>query len=128
MILLKQIFVKLLKLEFNKLILILRHFTCPSGKLKVSFVILIFIEEELVCEFCHVPFVSKSKFERHKRLHTEDKPFLCVYCGESFSHHTELKRHRDEQHMSNKTFKCSSCPKTFSTRAELRGHLWRHTG
>lgn len=83
---------------------------------------------QFVCEYCHLPFVSKAKFLRHRRIHTEENPYVCVYCSEAFPHHLELRKHREEFHMTNKSFKCNYCPKTFATRAELRGHLWRHTG
>lgn len=81
-----------------------------------------------VCEYCHLPFISKAKFLRHRRIHTEENPYMCIYCHETFSHHSDLRKHRNELHMTNKSFKCNFCPKTFGTRAELKGHLWRHTG
>ncbi|XP_065647375.1 zinc finger protein 845 [Hydra vulgaris] len=83
---------------------------------------------QFVCEYCHLPFVSKAKFLRHRRIHTEINPYVCAHCNQSFSHHLELRKHREETHMTNKSFKCNYCPKSFATRAELRGHLWRHTG
>eukprot|EP00111_Clytia_hemisphaerica_P004421 TCONS_00012640-protein len=83
---------------------------------------------EFVCEYCHLPFVSKAKFLRHRRIHTEENPYECVHCHQSFSHHADLRNHRNEHHMTNKAFKCDFCPKSFSSRAELKGHLWRHTG
>lgn len=83
---------------------------------------------QFVCEYCHLPFISKAKFQRHRRIHTEEKPYVCVYCKETFSHHLDLRKHRDAHHIFDKPFKCSYCPKTFSTKAELRGHMWRHTG
>ena len=87
-----------------------------------------FVAGRFVCEFCHLPFISRAKFVRHRKIHTDEKPYSCIYCHSSFTHHSELRKHREEQHMSNKSFKCSHCPKTFSTRGELKGHLWRHTG
>ena len=80
------------------------------------------------CDVCHVPFKSESKFNLHKRKHTEEMPFLCSYCGESFKHFQELSKHRNEFHLGNKTFKCEQCEKSFSTRKELKQHMWRHTG
>lgn len=92
-------------------------------------ILLIFIfTGNFVCEFCHLPFVSKAKFLRHRRIHTEENPYECVHCHQTFAHHVDLRNHRNEHHMTNKTFKCNFCPKTFSARAELKGHLWRHTG
>ena len=80
------------------------------------------------CDVCHVPFKSESKFNLHKRKHTEEMPFLCSYCGESFKYFQEFSKHRNELHLGNKTFKCEQCEKSFSTRKELKQHMWRHTG
>ncbi len=80
------------------------------------------------CDVCHIPFMSKSKFMHHQRRHTEENPFLCTYCGESFRRFDELSKHRDELHLCNKTFRCGQCPKSFSSKKELETHMWRHTG
>eukprot|EP00795_Rhopilema_esculentum_P010903 gene10903-19734_t len=80
------------------------------------------------CDVCLIPFKSNSKLQSHKRRHTDDKPYLCSYCGETFECHTDLAKHREELHLGCKTFKCKQCIKSFSTRKELSQHTWRHTG
>ena len=79
-----------------------------------SWIIFFIFLGNFVCEYCHLPFVSKAKFLRHRRIHTEENPYECVHCHQSFSHHIDLRNHRNEHHMTNKTFKCNFCPKTFS--------------
>ena len=84
--------------------------------------------EQYKCEVCHIPFRSKTKLATHKRKHTEDNPYLCVYCGDTFKYHNELSEHRRSKHLSNKSFKCDHCPMSFETRRQLDAHMWRHTG
>lgn len=78
------------------------------------------------CKFCGKTFHVASARERHERVHTKEKPFLCDFegCGKGFSQKEMLKRHKiihlaieDAPHV------CNICDKRFRQREPLRQHI-----
>jgi DNA-directed RNA polymerase subunit RPC12/RpoP len=45
------------------------------------------------CEFCFKTFVRKFHLQRHRRVHTHEKPFKCSQCPRAFSRQDNLKKH-----------------------------------
>lgn len=45
------------------------------------------------CEFCGRSFYSKYNLDRHKMIHTGDKPFQCKICKKCFNQQANLKSH-----------------------------------
>ncbi|KAF4966901.1 hypothetical protein FSARC_5465 [Fusarium sarcochroum] len=44
------------------------------------------------CKFCHKQFKRLEHLQRHERIHTREKPFVCR-CGQSFTRRDLLTRH-----------------------------------
>ena len=65
------------------------------------------------CEVCDKQFDFLSKLNRHKRIHTGEKPFRCDECGQAFSQSQHLNTHK-RMHTGEKPFRCDDCGQTFS--------------
>jgi uncharacterized Zn-finger protein len=76
------------------------------------------------CEVCSRSFKFKSKFIRHKRIHTGERPYVCKTCGYSFTQSHHLKRH-EEKHTGEKPFVCEICGYSFTQNGNLIRHIER---
>ncbi|KAB7507671.1 Zinc finger E-box-binding homeobox protein zag-1 [Armadillidium nasatum] len=98
-------------------------------------------EKNFCCSFCPKRFVDKISMERHKRIHTGEKPFQleeetvtkrsfrCPYClYESHNSFGAVKRHIKYKHTGEKPFTCSICQMNFTEKCKLNQHTRTHTG
>lgn len=81
--------------------------------------------EELMCESCGKIFSNKYNFQKHRLIHSGQKPFLCGECGKSFRQKNHLVDHQ-RIHSGNRPFVCNICSKTFSQKQNLKKHQQRH--
>lgn len=80
-----------------------------------------------VCHYCSKEFTSVSKLNRHKVIHTGEKPFSCDFCESKFAHQSNKRIHM-AIHTGNKPFACQFCDKSFPAKNQLKDHLVKHTG
>ncbi|XP_055084488.1 zinc finger protein 83-like [Periophthalmus magnuspinnatus] len=51
-------------------------------------------KKEKICPYCGKCFERSAHLERHKMIHTGEKPFQCETCGRCFNQKCSLKEHR----------------------------------
>uniref|UniRef100_A0A8C1TIG8 Si:ch211-119o8.6 n=1 Tax=Cyprinus carpio TaxID=7962 RepID=A0A8C1TIG8_CYPCA len=72
-------------------------------------------------------FSSVSCLLKHRQIaHTDEKPYVCFECGESFNTDGKLVTHQ-LQHSRQMTHVCSHCGKTFARKETLRRHEKMHS-
>ena len=77
-------------------------------------------------EGCTKEFNKSWNLVYHARVHTNEKPFKCTHCLESFAQKGNLKRHMkihsETPLNSRKTLQCNICLKKYTTKFNLKVH------
>ncbi|XP_060535187.1 zinc finger protein 501-like [Cylas formicarius] len=84
------------------------------------------------CDVCDKRFLGTNDLKKHKRVHTDERPYVCNECGVGFRQGGSLKNHIACKHspglQSKEVFVCEYCNKHFPIKERLRLHLRVHTG
>lgn len=83
------------------------------------------------CNICFRTLANKRVLKRHMSTHTNDKPFSCKICNQSFRDKYYLRNHINSVHVTytEDPLKCLYCSKTFMKIGGLRTHNKRlHRG
>ncbi|XP_060068554.1 zinc finger protein Xfin-like [Ylistrum balloti] len=73
------------------------------------------------CEFCGKVFRLPHMMERHKVVHTGEKPFQCHFCNKTFSFRTSYKAHLNS-HPEYMPYKCAVCDTQFQMEKDFIDH------
>ncbi|XP_065083763.1 zinc finger protein ZFP2-like [Ochlerotatus camptorhynchus] len=79
-------------------------------------------EGRYTCSFCAKKFATKTRLERHERIHTNERPYQCRYCSKAFTNETSFQAH-ERSHTGERGYRCEECGKGFRTRTSLSMHL-----
>ena len=71
-------------------------------------------------------FHFSGSFDRHTRMHTNDKPYQCSFCPKRFTEACKKSVH-ERIHSGAKPYPCQHCSKSFRTATQRQIHQRSHT-
>ncbi|XP_055386527.1 zinc finger protein 525-like [Condylostylus longicornis] len=84
---------------------------------------------EFKCDQCDKTYTFNYLLQRHKRLHTGERPYACTMCDAKFRHYNTLKEHYVFRHSEDRPFPCrhEGCGKSFKTKVSRTFHETIHS-
>ncbi|XP_075945212.1 uncharacterized protein LOC142947482 [Anarhichas minor] len=79
------------------------------------------------CDICGKSFKYKAYMQRHRLIHSDDRPYSCEICGKRFRYRSYMQRHR-MIHTDEKPYSCEICGTYFRSSSHLIVHMRTHTG
>nr|XP_027228247.1 oocyte zinc finger protein XlCOF6-like [Penaeus vannamei] len=83
--------------------------------------------KECICSICNRKLCSKTSLKDHMKIHNNDKPHHCQYCGKSFTRFQHRRVHEKLHKVEELgAFQCNVCEKRFVVRSRLARHMLIH--
>eukprot|EP01084_Bolivina_argentea_P156516 272801_1 len=76
----------------------------------------------LQCAYCTYNTFCNTRFKKHMRCHTNERPYKCDQCDKAFTVRCNLKQHISSVHTKEKRFKCKYCGNGFIRSDRLKEH------
>ncbi|XP_014215930.1 zinc finger protein 184-like [Copidosoma floridanum] len=81
-----------------------------------------------MCHICGKSFRCLAHLNRHKLIHTGQRPYICDVCNMSFNQHEVMTKHK-QIHEGKKSFQCANCHQSFRYKVSLKSHVMNyHSG
>ncbi|KAG8014637.1 Zinc finger protein 91 [Nibea albiflora] len=82
------------------------------------------------CPHCDSVFLQLTALKYHLRTHTEERPYQCTCCIETFEEKEDLEQHclKHRKFKKERPYSCTRCDSAFSTLVELTEHMSSHEG
>lgn len=84
-------------------------------------------EKPYGCVYCPRFFRQRTILNQHLRIHTGEKPYKCTQCGKDFRQKAILDQHT-RTHQGDRPFCCPmpNCRRRFATEPEVKKHIDNH--
>ncbi|XP_029008158.1 zinc finger protein 26-like isoform X1 [Betta splendens] len=92
--------------------------------------ILVHDRRESKCPYCDSVFLQLTALKYHLRTHTEERPYQCTCCIETFEDKGMLEQHclKHRKLKKERPYSCTRCDYAFATLMELTEHMTMHEG
>ncbi|XP_051801040.1 zinc finger protein 224-like isoform X2 [Acanthochromis polyacanthus] len=106
---------------------------CQKRFLKLSHYkrhIMVHDRRESRCPHCDSVFLQLTALKYHLRTHTEERPYQCTCCIETFEEKEDLEQHclKHRKFKKQRPYSCTRCDYAFCTLVELTEHMSSHEG
>ena len=83
--------------------------------------------ELYILERSHINVEINNNFRYHLKRHTEEKPYQCTQCDETFSQKQTFTEHI-RPHTGERPYHCHQCDKGFTQKSDLKENMRMNTG
>ncbi|XP_032398123.1 zinc finger protein 665 [Etheostoma spectabile] len=92
--------------------------------------IMVHERRESRCPHCDSVFLQLTALKYHLRTHTEERPYQCTCCIETFEEKEDLEQHclKHRKFKRERPYSCTRCDSAFSRLIELTDHMSVHDG
>lgn len=86
------------------------------------------IDKPFECYDCRKTYKKYENLKMHMVVHTNERNFICHFCGKAFFLGSELRKHIFNRHQDVRPYGCDQCKKTFKSKHALNKHSVVHSG